>query len=196
MRSTILGSKTLAVLAIFALTLTTLAGDKNPVSRPVKLKADVAFIVSLDPATLGEAVGISEGEGSHVGKFVINTAGAFDFETGDFVGEGVMTAANGDLLYFKMRSLEQVEFIGGTGRFENATGGYVIEPTTSIEQRTVGGQLIVSFSYTGQGTITCQGSAGSSTRLGPPRGRRATEHQSDRSNAAGSRRWDEIRASR
>lgn len=191
-----LGSKILALLAVFGVAVTAFAGDNNPVSRPLKLKADFAFIVSLDPVTLGEAVGISEGVGSQVGRFVINSAGAFDFETGDFIGEGVMTAANGDLIYFKMRSLEQVEFIGGTGRFENATGGYTIEPTTPLEQKVVDGQLIVKFSYTGQGTITYQGSAGSSPRLGLRRDRMATEHRIDWSDMARSRGWNEHRASR
>lgn len=150
----ILGSKSLAVLAVCWLALTGLAGDKNPVARPVKVNADVVFIVSLDPTTLGEAVGVGNGEGSHVGKFAVHAAGSFDFETSEFVGEGILTAANGDQLYFKMRRLGGVQITGGTGRFANATGGYMLTPTTPAEQRVVDGQLIVMFSYTGQGTIT------------------------------------------
>jgi len=150
----ILQSKSLAVLAVFALSLTALAGDKNPVTRPVKVNADVVFIVNLDPTALGEAVGLGNGEGSHVGRFAVHAAGSFDFETSEFVGEGILTAANGDLLYFKMRRLGGVQFTGGTGRFANATGGYMLTPTTPAEQRVVDGQLIVMFSYTGQGTIT------------------------------------------
>ncbi len=154
MRIRILGSKALAVLAICALALTTLAGDRNPVARPFKVKGDIVFVVSLDPTTLGEAVGIGTGEGSQVDKFAVHAVGSFDFETSDFIGEGVATTANGDLIYFKMSSRDGVRFIGGTGRFENATGGHTIEPTAPPEQRMVDGQLIVTFSYTGQGTIT------------------------------------------
>ncbi len=148
-----LSSSTLAIFAICALTLTTLAGDKNPIARPFKVKGEFAFIVSQDPTSFGEAVGTGQGEGSHNGKFVVNTAGSFDFETGNFMGEGVVTTASGDLIYFKMRNLSWVEFTGGTGRFENATGGHTIEPTTSPEQMEVDGQLVVTFRYTGQGTI-------------------------------------------
>ncbi len=154
MRFGILGSKALAVLALCALALTTFAGDRNPVTRPFKVKGDVVFIVSQDPTTFGEAVGISEGQATQVGKFEVNTAGSFDFGTGEFIGEGVMTTANGDLIYFKMRNLGWVEFTGGTGRFENATGGHMVEPTAPPEQGEVEGQWIVTFSYTGEGTIT------------------------------------------
>lgn len=153
-RMRILGSKALAILAGGTLALTTFAGDRNPAARPVKVKADLAFLVSLDPATLGEAVGISEGQSAQLGKFVANTAGSYDFETSNFIGEGVLTAASGDLIYFKINSRDGVRFTGGTGRFEDATGGYTIEPTSSPEQRMVDGQLIVTFSYTGQGTLT------------------------------------------
>jgi hypothetical protein len=154
MRLRILGSTALAVLTLCTLALTTLAGDRNPAARPFKVKGDFVFIVSQEPTTLGEAVGISEGQATHVGKFVAHTTGSFDFATGDFVGEGVLTAANGDLIYFKMRSLGWVEFTGGTGRFENVTGGHTIEPTAPPEQRNVDGQWTVIFSYTGEGTIT------------------------------------------
>ena len=149
-----IGSKALAVLALCALALTTFAGDRNPVTRPFKVKGDVVFAVSQDPAALGEAVGISEGQATHLGKFVVNTSGSYNFETGDFIGEGVMTTASGDLIYFKMRNLGWVEFTGGTGRFENATGGHTVEPTAPPEQGEVEGQWLVTFSYTGEGTIT------------------------------------------
>lgn len=154
MRLRILGSTALAVIALCTLALTTVAGDRNPVTRPFKVKGDFVFIVSQDPVTLGEAVGMSEGQGSHVGKFSVHTTGSFDFETRDFAGEGVLTAANGDLIYFKMRNLGWVEFTGGTGRFEKVTGGHTIEPTAPPEQGIVEGLWTVSFSYTGEGTIT------------------------------------------
>lgn len=149
-----IGSKALAILALCALALTTFAGDRNPVTRPFKVTGDIVFIVSQDPATLGEAVGISEGQTTPVGKIVVKTAGSYDFETGNFIGEGVMTTASGDLIYFKMRNLGWVEFTGGTGRFENATGGHTVEPTAPPEQGEVEGQWVVTFSYTGEGTIT------------------------------------------
>lgn len=154
MKSRILGSTALAILALCTLALTSLAGDRNPVTRPFKVKGDFVFIVNQDPATLGEAVGISEGKGSHVGKFLVHTTGSFDFESGDFVGEGVLTSANGDQIYFKMRNLGWVEFTGGTGRFVNVAGGHTIEPIAPPEQGDVDGQWTVSFSYTGEGTIT------------------------------------------
>jgi hypothetical protein len=154
MRIRTLVSSSLTVLVVCSLELTTLAGGRDPITRPFRVKGDLALIVSQDPTTFGEAVGFGKGVGSHEGRFVVHTAGSYDFETGDFIGEGILTTANGDLIYFKMRNLGWVEFTGGTGRFENVTGGHTIEPTAPPEQKEVDGQLIVIFRYTGQGTIT------------------------------------------
>ncbi len=174
-------SNTLASLALCALTLTTFAADRDPVTRPFKLKGDVVFIVSQDPATLGEAVGRSEGQATQVGKFVANTAGSFDFDTGEFIGEGVMTTASGDLIYFKMRNLGWVEFTGGTGRFENVTGGHTIEPTAPPEQGEVEGQWLVTFSYTGTGTISYTGTGTITYANRPPHERSRSKVEKRRS---------------
>lgn len=165
MRIGTVGAKGLTLIAICALALTALAGDTRPVDRSIKVKADLVLLVSLDPATLGETVGISQGEGSHLGKFLINTVGSFDLESGEFVGEGFLTAANGDLIYFKMSSPGGIRFTGGTGRFENASGGFTVEPTATPEQCIVDGQLMVTFSYTGFGNISYLKSAICPTRL-------------------------------
>jgi hypothetical protein len=184
-----------AVLAVYALSLTAFASDIHPVTRPVNIKAAMVLMVSLDPATLGEAVGIGEGQASHLGRFVLHAAGSFDFETSEFAGEGFLTMANGDSIHFKMRHLGGVEFIGGTGRLENSTGGHTIELTGPPEQRIVDGQLMVAFSYTGQGTITYQRPARCPTRPGSPGDRVVNEQRPDYPGVNGSRRWERRRSS-
>jgi hypothetical protein len=154
MRIRAFATQSLAVLAVGALTLTMEAADRFPIEQSLKVKGALVFTVSQDSQSFGEAVVIGQGTSSHLGKIEINALGSFDLDSGDFVGEGVVTAANGDLLYFKMRDLGWIQFIGGTGHFINTTGELAIEPTAPPKQLDVGGQLIIAFRFTGQGAIS------------------------------------------
>ena len=147
-------SKSLTVVAIGALTLTMHAADRSPMNQSLKVKGALVFAVSQESQSFSEAVGVGEGTSSHLGKIEINAVGSFDLEAGDFIGEGVVTTANGDLLYFKMRHLGWMQFTGGTGRFLNATGELEIEPIPPPKQTDGDGELIIAFRFKGQGTIS------------------------------------------
>jgi len=80
-----------------------------------------------------------EGQATHLGQTtgVVEHCTQFDFSTGDAykITDGVMkfTAANGDELrgeHFRApgTSFEQVEWVGGTGRFTTARGNAVARP--------------------------------------------------------------------
>ncbi len=139
-----------APLAVAALVWTAMASNNNPGERSYKIKADVVTVISLDDWT---AVGGSEGEHSRLGKFVVHFTGVVDPVSGAFQGNGFAKTAHG-LIFFTMPNSEQVEFNGGTGDFENVTGGHTIVPTAPPEQQVVDGKLIVTYSYRGEGTMT------------------------------------------
>ena len=86
---------------------------------------------------------VGEGKGTHLGKFSVTIGFCENPETGQYdFGYGVMTAANGDELYIQIPAEGEVgqvyfiedpyyefefqdpfDIIGGTGRFQGATGG-------------------------------------------------------------------------
>ena len=100
-----------------------------------------------DDPYLGFNLQIGEGNATHLGKFTTTMwfcGAGFDYKN----GEGVFVAANGDELYFKVPATDEVghvlplpyedpvyefyfqdpfEFVGGTGRFEGASGGGVTD---------------------------------------------------------------------
>ncbi len=137
-----------AALVAAALVWTATASNNNPVERSFQIKADVVMIIS--PAD-GTVVGGSEGEASNFGRFVVHFTGAFD-SAGAFQGKGFAKTAHG-IIFFTMPDGGWAEFQGGTGRFEGVTGGHTLVPTATPEQRVVDGKLIVTYSYTGDGTF-------------------------------------------
>lgn len=137
-------------LAAAALVWTAMASNNRPAERAFKMKADVVIVINLADWT---AVGGSEGEVSGLGNFVVHVSGAVDPVSGAFQGKGVAKTAAG-LIFFTMPNDRWVEFQGGTGPFENVTGGHNIVPKATPEQKVVGGNLVITYSYTGEGTIT------------------------------------------
>ena len=110
----------IATLAVCALALAALGSAKNPVTRPHKSHGSVAFILYLDDYSW-EFQGVAEG--THLGQFTTYTSSADIDEYGRM--HGIATAANGDQLYWVIPGTSPwfLEFTGGKGRFENATGG-------------------------------------------------------------------------
>ncbi len=139
-----------AALATGAIVWTVTASNENPVERALKLKADVVLVVSLADGT---AVVGSEGEASGVGKFVVHATGVVDLASGAFEGKGFAKTEDG-LMFFTMPNSGWVEFQGGTGLYENITGGHTLVPTAAPVQSVVDGKLIITYSYTGEGTMT------------------------------------------
>lgn len=148
----------ISVLAACAVVLPTLGSMKNPVQRPVKVSESVVWEVDL---TTGLAMGVGQGEGSHVGRY-LNEAMAvwsLDFSPGGYFGivegTGVVTSASGDQLFWKMTpdQLGVVQFEGGTGRFEGASGALDATNILSVSTDQQGMTLFVQLQYQSTGDI-------------------------------------------
>jgi hypothetical protein len=145
----------LATLAVCALALPVIASLKNPVERPFKIAGQVTTVIQLDgsfafDASSGSSVGIS----SHTGRFT--AAGAGNAFTGEFILTAI--SANGDQIsgYSVPGETLGFRFASGTGRFEGVSGGFTyVTSVPSIVPNPDGSHtLIVSYTYTGTGTIT------------------------------------------
>lgn len=139
-------------LGVCALLLPVTLIAKHPVERPFKVHGDVTVVISLVDGSL---VGTETGEATHVGRYSSEGEGSFDLGSGSGTETGVLTAANGDELCWteaiRPGNIDRT-FTGGTGRFENASGGFstAITPDVVVDFPFV----IVTFSYRATGTIT------------------------------------------
>ena len=128
----------------------------NAVERPFKAIATVTWTVNMAD---GSGIGHHEGVASHTGLWTSECTATWDLV--NFVilsGTGISVAANGDQIFWKMTPDQPmvVQFTGGTGRFENATGSGStvsltvvasnVDPTTGI--------MTMTIDYPMGGTIT------------------------------------------
>lgn len=136
--------------------------NKSAVDRPIKIKK-VEGDYNLFPGdgiTCSELVlnAIGEGTISHLGRSALFEEWCFDGSQGDLGTRSItIIAANGDelrgthstILWTSPTSFEEtLNFDGGTGRFENATG--VFYESVVI---TPGSQVSGTFVLSGEGTI-------------------------------------------
>lgn len=150
-------------LAVCALLLPATASVKNPVERPYKSHGEGTVIVDLEDFILhGNPVlpwWIDEesGEATHLGLYTNTGEGTHNLITGEVMGSGYSTAANGDILFWQMTRHGEdpavVTWTGGTGRFEGASGS-IIDPLTEESAVQVGYLRILTLSRSGIGTIT------------------------------------------
>jgi hypothetical protein len=120
-----------AVLAVLMLSAPAIAAAKQV---PFKGRSSgVVTVVGFDPAA-----GISythvagEGQATHLGHFTVSADVAVDVATGMPHGTWTLTAANGDMLFLSMgghgidatHGFGAFTIVGGTGRFQGATGSY------------------------------------------------------------------------
>ncbi|MCY2951600.1 MAG: hypothetical protein NTU53_06435 [Planctomycetota bacterium] len=145
-----------ALMAVCALLLQpTATSAKDKVTRPFKARSDL-ITVRYDPYP---TVAVLEGSGwaTHLGNFtadgdLVGTTG------GHLIFRGAYTSANGDKLFYDalvdLGAGYTVAFTGGTGRFENASGGY--EAVYTYREMDTSGfpVVIVKFGAEGSGTIT------------------------------------------
>jgi hypothetical protein len=142
----------LAVIALMLAPVVTAKGyTKGPVTRPFQISGELTFVDAFGglPSTL-----IDRGVASGFGKFV--DVGKYLFKDGKVVGYGIFYAANGDQIFWKDDGSggTKIEFTGGTGRFDGATGYFTV---TTIDQYTEAGpENTTSYVlvYEGEGTIT------------------------------------------
>jgi len=143
-------------LVLCALLLPTTLIAKKQVERPFNIHGDVTVVISLLD---GSFTGTETGEATHIGRYSSDGEGQFDLDNnGSEIG--ILTAANGDKLFWTEEitggtAIERI-FTGGTGRFENASGGFSTAITPDVEFIDIDGvpYLIVTFSYRATGTIT------------------------------------------
>ena len=88
-------------------------------------------------------VGTGHGKFVSVGKYVAPN-----------YGFGILYAANGDQLFWKDQGGGVVEYIGGTGRFEGATGTFTLNISSMEYVPGPEGTVCWVLTYTGEGTIT------------------------------------------
>lgn len=140
-------------LAVCALSVAALGSPKSPVERPFKLEGQYTLTVNLATGT-----GVHEGFGvaSHTGRFVTR-ADVWVDAAGHNYGVGTCIAANGDEIFWQSGFSPEwtVEWIGGTGRFEQASGGWrILSGAMTDSYVDPAGNLVMTFVYTGEGTIT------------------------------------------
>ncbi len=159
-------------LAACAFLLVTPVNAKNKVTKPFKIQGTaIVQILSVTPppGALFCTLAKETGEATHLGKYQAEGNGVFTLSsTGSSQGhyaKSIYTAANGDEMWveadiydvntdavagtcaFKMKA----KIIGGTGRFDGATGE--LDELSAIgDYDTAKG--IIKFSYRASGTIT------------------------------------------
>jgi hypothetical protein len=117
----------IAVLAFCLFVVPALASPKNPVERPFKIVLDETIVLDLSDFTWTAQV---SGQATHLGRFTGSGFGTCDFfGSGLILGEMTLIAANGDELWLELEALgtegpAHITIVGGTGRFEHATGFY------------------------------------------------------------------------
>jgi len=116
----------IAVLAFCLFVVPALASPKNPVERPFKIVLEETIVLDLTDFTWTAQV---SGEATHLGQFTGYGSGAFNPVTGLILGEMTLIAANGDELWLELEAWgtegpAHITIVGGTGRFEYASGFY------------------------------------------------------------------------
>ena len=120
-------------LVIFVFLQTPVMNAKDLVTRPFHISGQITFF--YDGSIMDQGVA------THLGKF--DCFGTWS--------SGTYFAANGDELYWEVEGYMTytIIFTGGTGKFENATGGYAFELV-----QIPGPEGGMTFAYKGTGTIT------------------------------------------
>ena len=96
----------------------------------------------------------AHGWATWIGRFTIEGQGIMNPATGESTDEGVITAANGDRIFYRHES-GTVSFTGGTGRFEGVSGGFTTTPELVGEPIVdpVAGTMTMNFTWKARGTI-------------------------------------------
>jgi hypothetical protein len=138
-----------SVMALSVAALVAAIGPARAESRPHVLKGSGQFVSATDF--------VSEGQATHLGNFT--EVGSVEFSGTDdptilhIEGWAIHTAANGDQVYELISGevngltgagTATTKFIGGTGRFADATGG------ATISVQLLGGG---AYEFSGEGAI-------------------------------------------
>jgi len=164
-RFTVVASLVLAISAIPVCSDRLAAGDYVPFSGRLAGTFTIAPVPNAPP-TLVDLVVTASGKGSHLGRFGLSIPHRVDRSTTPPTAFGTyeFTAANGDtvtadFIGFSQPTatpgiIEVVEFAvitGGTGRFEDATGGFIAGRLVNQVTRETTGIYVGSISRPGSG---------------------------------------------
>jgi hypothetical protein len=143
-------TKTFMYLQLTALCFSTAFADPN-----VKQKDFEGSILSFETQTFEGTTmfvdGSGTGQATHLGQFTYTYTFVVDLLTGIGVGSAEFTAANGDALSTTVIGLglptgepgvfhvvEQETIVGGTGRFADATGSFVLDRIIGVSGVSIG----------------------------------------------------------
>ena len=151
-----IAKKHLVAVAVGAclLGLPGLSSQKNPVERPNKGVVHLTAVVDLAD---GSFVATSVGHATHGGRTTHIATGFMDVLTGAILSvSGVITASNGDEIWFESLPVGTPVFTGGTGRFEEATGTQTVVEIWDVEitKDPVTNTRTMRYSARVEGTIT------------------------------------------
>ena len=146
-------SVVVAVLAALAL-----SGAAMAAGQPVPFKgrsSGVITVVGVDPVAGITYLHVEgQGQATHLGRFTVSGDVAIDVATGIPQGTWTLTAANGDMLFLEMtghgidaaHGFGAFTVVGGTGRFQGASGYY--------EQLITFNTMFTEFTDVLEGTIS------------------------------------------
>lgn len=130
--------------------------------RPFKVRGYGTFGAVTPDGSCDLPVQIAlEGSGNatHLGRFTVELTWCFVPPTGPLYIYGTITAANGDLLFIETidqgigdngEVYETFAFMGGTGRFEEASGQFDLYTATEFDTSC---EICGTYSNYGEGTI-------------------------------------------
>jgi len=134
------------------------ANLSNPVTRPLKI-IEGHLTITINPDT-GAYQFTDWGWATCIGRYS-NTGsagpGGLDLATGEFVaGSGVVIAANGDTINWIVGTTPNTVLdISGTGVFQGATGGFVVNVLSETPiSNNPDGTVTLAITYDGNGTLT------------------------------------------
>ncbi len=140
-------------LAVCTLALATLGIAEQSIERPFIIDGHMTITVNL---TTGRGVSMDWGEATHLGRYDSQGSIELNLETGEVITwSGVVTAADGDKIFWVVQPGDKIEFTGGTGHFENVTGGAQAIPLSEdIITFPDANTMVETFTYKGVGRIT------------------------------------------
>ncbi|MBN1291410.1 MAG: hypothetical protein JXB48_06180 [Candidatus Latescibacteria bacterium] len=148
------------VLAACTLLLATTADAKKQVTRPLKIQSDATVVYTSDTTVMVT----EKGEATHLGRFLSEGFGDIYSDNMKIHYLTDWIAANGDVLHWegdvyllgivdnKVYFTMKFWIVGGTGRFEGASGDFGDE--TEVLSGDINPDGSITFSYKTSGIIT------------------------------------------
>ena len=167
LRSTRLGSRAAASVMATTVVLATILTGTVAATDEVPFKGNLAAVVTITPIDPPVVSVLVKGTGNatHLGSYTVEFVAVVNQATRTGIGPGliVITAANGDTLSAEstgsatlvapgvLATVDTATITGGTGRFADATGSFVLERTFFVAMGVTTGSF--------EGTLSSPGAA-------------------------------------